>query len=484
MNSVVVCALSILAATGGSERAAADPGALVYAERCAICHGQKGQGDGAAARFLYPKPRDFTKGLFKFRSTPEGSLPSDDDLLRTISSGLPGSAMPSFTDLSQDQKMSAIRVVKSFSPKFSSQTPKPPIAVDSPPAASPKLVAQGKQLFADLDCVKCHGKAGLGDGPSAATLKDDWGFAIRPRDLTRGVYKGGGRDEDLFRRIMGGIQGTPMPSFADSIEGADRWAVAAYVKSLAGAVAASVDTVSEIQAGKVSGEIAKDPSDSRWESIPAANVRLMPLWERGKSISTAAVRAMHNGKELAIQVEWEDSEVASNFVSPEQFVDAAAIQFPVGAGLPSFTMGEAGKPVNVWYWRADREVNAAPITTVSAHPNVAEDQRVNRDPVYYTGAAVGNPVSLPSTVEELNAEGFGTLTTQPKAQQSVKGGGAWIEGRWVVVFTRALGKTSAADATLKAGGHTPVAFAIWDGTQRDRNGQKAVTNWLTLRLAK
>jgi cytochrome c oxidase cbb3-type subunit 2 len=207
-------------------------GRAVYERRCVGCHGVKGDGNGPAATFLNPRPRNFTLGAFKFRSTPSGSLPTDGDLYRTLARGVRWTAMPTWHELPEQDRMSVIAYVKTFSSRWKEEKPEPPIPIGDPPKATADLLARGKELYAQAKCGQCHGNGGKGDGPSADDLKDDLGFKIRPADFTRGQFKGGGDVRDIFRTMTTGLDGTPMPSFADSMKKEDeRWAISYYVLS-------------------------------------------------------------------------------------------------------------------------------------------------------------------------------------------------------------------------------------------------------------
>jgi cytochrome c oxidase cbb3-type subunit I/II len=206
-------------------------GKAVYARRCVGCHGVKGDGNGAAATFLDPRPRNFTLGAFKFRSTPSGSLPTDGDLYRTLTRGVRWTAMPTWHELPEKDRIAAIAYIKTFSTRWTEEKPEPPIVIGEPPKATPELVAKGKDLYVQAKCWQCHGNSGKGDGPSADDLKDDLGFKIRPADFTKGQFKGGGDVRDIFRAMSTGLDGTPMPSFADSMKEAERWAISYYVLS-------------------------------------------------------------------------------------------------------------------------------------------------------------------------------------------------------------------------------------------------------------
>lgn len=206
-------------------------GREVYDRRCVGCHGAKGDGNGPVATFLNPRPRDFRLGVFKFRTTPSGSLPTDGDLFRTLTRGVRFTAMPTWHELPEKDRIAVISYVKTFSPRWKEEKPEPPIPIGEPPRATPELLAQGKTLYAKAKCFQCHGDGGKGDGPSAGELKDDWGFRIRPADFTRGQFKGGSDVRDVFRTMTTGLDGTPMPSFTDSMSEAERWAISYHVLS-------------------------------------------------------------------------------------------------------------------------------------------------------------------------------------------------------------------------------------------------------------
>jgi cytochrome c oxidase cbb3-type subunit 2 len=223
-------AVSVMSIPNGQDLLAL--GRQVYESRCIGCHGPKGDGNGAAATFLSPKPRDFTAGVFKFRTTPSGSLPTDGDLYRTITRGVRWTAMPTWHELSDKERLAVAGYIKTFSTRFKEESPEPPILIGEPPKATPELVARGKDLYVKAKCFQCHGPGGKGDGPSADEMKDLAGFPIRPADFTRGQFKGGSSVRDIYRTMSLGLDGTPMPSFADSMSEAERWAISYYVLSL------------------------------------------------------------------------------------------------------------------------------------------------------------------------------------------------------------------------------------------------------------
>ncbi len=224
-----------LAAREARRLEALKEGKRLYRRACATCHGASGDGFGPSARALDPRPRDFTKGAFKWRSTASGLLPLDGDLYWTISRGIPGTRMPAWKDLlTEEERWSLVEAVKSFSSRFQEEPIEEEDIVKIPeaPPATPESIAQGQQLFEKFKCWECHGRSGRGDGPSAATLKDSWGVPIKPFDFTTGGYRCGGADSDIYRTFFTGLNGTPMPSFAETIPEADRWPLVHYVRSL------------------------------------------------------------------------------------------------------------------------------------------------------------------------------------------------------------------------------------------------------------
>jgi mono/diheme cytochrome c family protein len=236
---MVAVVLALLAP--GSGRAAS--GEELYGRYCAGCHGAAGDGKGPAADMLIVKPRDFTKGVFKFRTTPTGRLPTDDDLFRTITRGINRTSMPGWSLLPERERRALVDVVKGFHPPWDEQAAGHPIAI---PPAPPGLmdatrVSRGRAVYELLECGTCHGERGTGDGPSAATLPPDaWGNPQKPFNFTKGALKSGGAPEDVYRTFMTGLNGTAMPSYHDILaepdgeyvlEG-DAWTLVAYVLSL------------------------------------------------------------------------------------------------------------------------------------------------------------------------------------------------------------------------------------------------------------
>ena len=207
-------------------------GRRVYMRRCAACHGRNGDGRGERAHMLVTKPRDFTIGVFKFRSTPSGSIPTDYDIYRTITSGIRGTGMPPWGDLSSRERWAVTYYIKTFSERFSEEEADPAVKVPGTPRASTGLIKRGREVYDEAKCWKCHGREGRGDGPKAEELEDDWGHRIRPRDFTSEPLKRDGL-EGIFLTVSTGLDGTPMASHADALSEEDRLAVASYVRAIA-----------------------------------------------------------------------------------------------------------------------------------------------------------------------------------------------------------------------------------------------------------
>lgn len=205
-------------------------GKATFEAHCAMCHGLAGDGQGPEAQRFFTRPADLRSGNSKFRSTPSGSLPTDQDLERTIRRGLPGSGMVAQDHLSDAEIREIIVYIKSLSPRWASERPSSPVQIVRP-ANLDALAAQGRELFNKAGCPECHGQDGRGDGPSARTLTSG-GRPTRPADLTRPL-KASNRPEDIYRTLATGLDGTPMPSYRDALDEKEIWALAAYVARLA-----------------------------------------------------------------------------------------------------------------------------------------------------------------------------------------------------------------------------------------------------------
>jgi len=464
-----------------------EQGRTVYFRRCSFCHGLMGDGDGPAAEFLDPRPRDFTLGTYKFRTTQSGKLPTDEDLFRTVSRGLPGTAMQGFdketikNGLTEDERWAVIAWIKTFAqefknPEYDPYKQKVSLPKDMP-ASSEATIAKGKQVFERAKCWECHGKQGRGDGQKAFDRTDDWGFPIRIRNVTHPwKIKGGTAVEDIYLRFTTGINGTPMPSFIEGVpKEEDRWALATYIQSLQ-------HRQTEHQVLKplrVEGAVPSASGDATWTKAPPMDVRLAgqvtapPRWQN-PSIELVTVRAVANDKEIAFLLQWDDAfkdavhkddqeldakELAkvggySSYVDPykqvprklETFRDAIALQFPVkppeGTKRPHFLRGDASSPVHLWHWKADLEEQGK------------------------------------RSVEEAIARGW-KQPAKPlgEKQQLVAGKAEWNDGRWSVVMKRALAAADASGVQFTPGVFVPLALNVWDGSNGEHGLLMSVSTW-------
>ncbi|HSD33240.1 MAG TPA: c-type cytochrome [Gemmatimonadales bacterium] len=221
----------------------------IYAMSCVNCHGAQGKGDGSVGATLSPRrapqPRDFTTSEFKLRSTPSGQLPTTTDLVRTISEGIRSTGgpmtiglrgyriMPSFRHMPEAQRLEVAEYVKSLNKRFWERVEVKTVQIPTPPPITPERIARGKQLYADAECLACHGATGRGDGKPFGELKDAQQLPIAATDLRNPRrFKNGSRPEDVYRTLMTGLAGTPMPSYGDSLEPDQAWDIVYYTLSL------------------------------------------------------------------------------------------------------------------------------------------------------------------------------------------------------------------------------------------------------------
>jgi len=208
-------------------------GKQLYFRYCWGCHGFHGDGNGENGPYLNILPRNFVAATFKCRSTPTGTLPTDEDLYDSVGRGFNNSNMPAWNSLTKQQRADMVAFIKTFSPRWKTDKPGDPLKVPAEPAVTLDSIKHGKELFTKLECWKCHGQEGRGDGPSAATLTDSNDQPIRPYNFAAGSrFKCGATNHDLYKIFMTGLDGTPMPSFADVIKPEDAWDLVHYLRTL------------------------------------------------------------------------------------------------------------------------------------------------------------------------------------------------------------------------------------------------------------
>ena len=242
-------------------------GFALYSKYCVQCHGVNGDGNGAVAEHLNPKPRDYTLGVFKFTSTPYGSKPRRSDLVRTVTRGITGTSMPSFDRLSEEQLNAVVEYILALTYRgelerqlasyayedeelpdeeglqetvdeilatWEDSSSKLVMPVTVMPPMTEESVRLGHEIFLGKACNKCHGKFGRGGSIGNVEIgKDAWGNEGSAADLSSGMFRGGDRPVDIYRRISSGINGTPMPSFKKTFQDSpdDIWHLVHFIKA-------------------------------------------------------------------------------------------------------------------------------------------------------------------------------------------------------------------------------------------------------------
>ncbi len=421
-------------------------GERVYVEHCAICHGVDGDGAGPAAERLHPRPRDFREGLYKIRSTETGDLPTDEDLFRVITEGMPGTSMPGWSNiLSEEERRQVAAYIKTFDKFYDPEYEPETVPMSDKVEATDESIARGQELYDELQCWKCHGDAGRGNGQSWRELEDDWDFPILPANLTQNwTFRGGGEVEDIYMRFSTGMNGTPMPAYgSDVISDEERWHLANYVRSLSPAQEPQVKAA--VEATRIDSELATDPGDPAWEQaqsfyFPLVGQIMIPTRWFTPSVTSLFVQAMYNDEELALRLTWDERSESRGDEGPP---DAAAVQFPTeipeGNEKPYFFMGDPEHPVNRWYWEAAGD-----------------------------------------TFTERTATGLGTESEQ--ASQALAGQAVFQDGQWQLVLTRSLKTEAAEDIQFEQGKFIPIAFNVWDGYNGESGSRAAISSWYYLYL--
>lgn len=476
----------------------------IYQFRCAVCHGENGAGDGPAAEFLYPKPRDFTLGLFKYKTSPGTQPARDEDLFETIKHGLKATGMPGWSTLLSDKEINdLIPVLKSFDTAATwapedaddesfdddglyTKTDFVKIAEIEPVSGqipySADSIKKGKSAF-DKACDKCHGAQGRGNITSGKKLEDDWGFRIWPRDLTKPwTWRATnvddpitGQDEtikNIYQRLSIGILGTPMPAHRavdegnkDPISLEDRWHISNYVYSLREKTIAPGSAV--IKAKEVT-TLPTATDDPAWNTIAAVSYQLVPNVIKEDRLFTpmnesVSVRAMYNQDQIAFLLEINDrtdsrpGEPVTMEIQDENITlhsDAVAIQFPKQNAFrikpvvikPLYRHGDSAHSTSIWYWHAG-----------------------SVEPVVAPGSII------------FDATGPDKKLTMRKTHD-LKVVSKWQDGQWRVLMTRPRKSPDTEDVQFDEGLFIPISFANWDGSNGEKGSKHTLTSWFWLLL--
>jgi DMSO reductase family type II enzyme heme b subunit len=525
-----------VAARGPVESPLIARGREIFARQCVICHGEQGDGAGKFAYLMNPRPRNLQAGKFKLAST-QNQIPSDEDLLRTITRGMPGSSMPPWGHLPVADLKALVAYVRQLHvdaaraaleadvkrgeleanevPTLLAERTRPgaPIVVPPEPAFDDLRWFNGRRVYLEA-CASCHGADGR---PLPEAVKfDDEGYPVPPRSFVDGIFKGGMDGASLYSRILKGMRGTPMPASEGNFTDDEVWDLIHYVQSLAreGSQGRAQLRQSTITAPRVQGSLPPGPQDAGWNQARPVYVGLTPLWWTETRIEGLVVQALHNGEDLALRLTWLDPSANERAVRVEEFRDAVAIQFSLSSD-PPFYMGDSLQHggVNIWMWKADRQkdlaaghqdVDAAfPDRAVDMYdesPIRAKDMSLvdwphgaitEHNATYITAWGAGNLVADPNLktpVECLTARGPGTLSGKPANVQIVQGQAVYERGVWSVQLQRPMQlphdhaqcAAEGDERVFNAGDYLPVSFAIWDGDAGDRDGKKNISIWQKL----
>ena len=407
-------------------------GREIYMKRCFWCHGEQGRGDGPAAVGMIPQPRDLVAAEYKIRSTPYGQLPTDEDLFRVISAGLPGTPMPGWEKvLSEAERREIVAYLKSLSPRFQSEKPEP-LSIPS----GRGLVERGKQIFQTARCFVCHGESGRADGGITTALNFEWGWPYSARDFTQGwTFKGGHEPRDIYLRITGGLNGTPMGPYQELLSDQERWDLAHYVASLDDE-ASETSSDFAVVAAYIDGEIPNVPDAAGWKAAAAIRAPLSgqvvldpPSRWWTPTVRSATVRALWNGREIGFLLEWNDP-AGPNPSLP----DSALLQFAVREeSKPYFLLGNRDDPVKVWRWNESGDT------------------------------------------EEWMAAGSGEIASHP---HSLQVSSSWNQGRWQVIFRGPIGQEPA----FEPGRFVPIWLLISDGANGEVGNLGGISTWVYVTL--
>ena len=457
---------AMLGAQGNAE------GKATYDRWCAGCHGDDGKGEGPGATTMLPRPRDFTRGVYKIRTTASGEIPTDADLRHVVDEGMPGTAMPEWKSLLSDKERDAVvAYIKTFSTFFS--TPAKAVAIGKAPSADEKSLASGREVFRKLECFKCHGQQARGDGKSAPTLKDDWDHPIRAADLTqRWNFRGGSTVEQIYTRLRTGLDGTPMPSFVDAVEqklvtDEQLWHLALWVHDLS----PEPPPVREVVRAGIAQRLPASPDDSAWNAaerfwIPVVGqVVQKPRWFT-PTVTGVWVQALHDGKQLALRLTWHDPSRSPDPAWDEWL--GRVTQTVTDVDVPTPTAQGGDRLVLEW---------APPSADASERP-------------YFLGGSTRRPVqawrwsSDPDRLEVGVERGLGSFApAATTSADAVAHRASYDAGEWRVQMVRALRAGDTTKAVSFTPGHAvPLAIRVADGSNGEDDVRGAVSTWYAVHL--
>src|SRR5438093_4414443 len=442
--AATVFALSVLPGVAWGPAGDANAGKAVYERKCLLCHGERGDGKGPSAELLLPKPRDFTRGLYKVRST-ANKTPTDQDLFRIITERMPVTSMPAWAVLLEKDRHNLVAYLKSFAPEVFKEAPKK-LELPKEVSSSEASIKRGKEMFEAIECHKCHGTEGRADGPSRPELKDEWGFPVAPANLTkRWTFRGGASRTDIATRLANGVLGTPMPAFLDSVEKPeDIWHLTHYIVSL-GPDSPHYATLVTVTA--VTGAIPDDPNAEFVKKLTPNNIPLMGQVivdprNFNPAIDLVAVRAAYNDQTIVFHLTWDDPTQSADEPAKKLFADAIALQFPpqitAGPERPYFLMGDGSDAGYLLRWENGKGVS------------------------------------------EASANGPGKIAAI--AGGEARGNAVFTNGQYRLVITRPLVSKDATRPTFTPAVFVPVAFQAWDGGAGETGTRMSVTSWYYLRL--
>ncbi len=512
-------------AQGKQAPAASEAGKVLYDDKCAHCHGIEGAGDGSAAENLLPRPRDFTRGIYKIRSTESGQLPTDQDLFDIISNGMPGSSMPAWREiLTEDARWQLIAHIKTFHDGFEGAAPRL-IDVSGKVPYSEESVAKGKEFYTNLGCVDCHGVVGRGDGTSAPDLTDEWGFRTWPANLWHPWnFRGGATTEAIFKRFVGGIAGSPMPSFVSSFRLGLTDDESARMNELE--LKMDGDGLSEAEEGEYEGLEEKlfmvedimlkveEGEELTPDEQSKLDTALKPIFEKSwhlanyvkslgpeeqpqPAVGDKVLRSQYRAGALPGMNDeaWNEIREASYFplvgqivIEPRQFnpsIDSVTAKSFYNDNDIAFLFAWDDRTKTLP--QADDETGATveDLLTIQFPVKIPEgptDPKPyfiwgDRRPVYLWNWKVAQP----STVAEMKAKGIDQATVQ-STQGPIQAEGVYTDGQYRLWVKRSLTTEDKNDLQFEPGVFIPIAFAAWDGANGDVKTKRAISTWYTFVL--